>query len=515
MPATTPSSGESDRLIALGSYHLLDTPAEPGWDDVTRLAAAVCQAPIAFISLIDADREWFKSRIGIERAEVPRTHSFGVHAFAEDGPLVVQDARADPRFGDNPLVNSEPGVRFYAAVALRTAEGHALGALSVMDRRPRGLDAGQLDAIGALARQVVAQMELRRTLRVLEQERAFVSEMMDSSIEGLVILQPTGQIERVNPALVNLFGYPASAIVGRAIEEFLADPNPHGHGGPARPSLAAAIGQLTEWEGRRANGEVFPLQALVWAFGPPSDRRLACHVRDLSKQREAEHTKRQFVAHVSHELRTPLTAIRGALALTLDADRGMSEESRELLTAAQRNAYRLLTLVNDLLDLERVASGHQLIAKRPCSLAAVVDHALDTTRPMARDAGVSIRRAPTAVQIEADPNRLAQVLINLVANAIRYSPRGGMVTIGVVENLERVVITVDDQGPGVPPAFRQRIFEPYRQIVDSPEHERGGTGLGLAISRAIVAEHGGTLDVGDAPGGGARFVIDMPHATAP
>ena len=226
--------------------------------------------------------------------------------------------------------------------------------------------------------------------------------------------------------------------------------------------------------------------------------------------REAEQVKQQFVAHVSHELRTPLTSIRGALALVLDGDPHVDEDSRELLGAAHRNANRLLALVNDLLDLERVGSGELSIEKRECTLVAAIDRAADTVKPIAADAGVTLAIAPTDLQLHADPDRLAQVVVNLLANAIRFSPRGGTVTVGVEHDACEVRLTIDDQGPGVPAAFRETIFEPFKQVKGSAAHRKGGTGLGLTISNAIVREHGGTIVVGDAPGGGARFTIALP-----
>jgi signal transduction histidine kinase len=242
-------------------------------------------------------------------------------------------------------------------------------------------------------------------------------------------------------------------------------------------------------------------------------RQVMAHLelrRAMITLRETEAGKKKFVANVSHELRTPLTSIRGALALVLDGAGAIDDDARALLSAAHRSTNRLLALVNDLLDLERVGSGELSVEKRDCDLAATLERTADTVGPIARDAGVTLRIAPTALHLHADPERLSQVLTNLIANAVRFSPRGGLVSIasGVADG--HVTIVVDDQGPGVPPQFRESIFEPFKQVQGSAAHRRGGTGLGLAISRAIVAEHGGRLAVGDAPGGGARFTIVLP-----
>lgn len=384
---------EDARLAALESYDILDTEREQAYDDFTALAAEICGTPIALISLIDKDRQWFKSQIGLDTNETPRDQAFCAHAIFNNRTLIVGDAMQDQRFVDNPLVVGTPDIRFYAGAPLVTREGHGLGTLCVIDRVPRTLTAQQIRALEALSRQLMTHLDLRRA----------------------------------NVAL-----------------------------------------------------------------------------------REAESAKQKFVAHVSHELRTPLTSTRGALALVLDSDPTLDPDSRELLNAGHRSANRLLALVNDLLDLEKVGSGDLSVRKEECALSAVLDRACETVTPIAAGAGVTLKIAPTTLTLHADPERLAQVMINLLANAVRFSPKGGAVSVTVEPHGDHVHILVDDQGPGVPEDYRERIFEPFRQVEGSAAHKKGGTGLGLAISHAIVTEHGGWIEVGDAPGSGARFTIGLP-----
>jgi hypothetical protein len=154
---------EAERLAALREYRVLDTAAEAAYDDAVWLAAHICQTPISLVSLVDERRQWFKARVGLDATETPREVSFCGHAILSPEPFVVEDATADPRFFDNPLVTGAPHVRFYAGVPLTTAAGHGLGTLCVIDRTPRRLTAGQLDALAALARQVVRLLECRRT----------------------------------------------------------------------------------------------------------------------------------------------------------------------------------------------------------------------------------------------------------------------------------------------------------------------------------------------------------------
>ncbi len=155
---------ESARLEALRQYEILDTAPEEVFDDITRMAAYICQTPIAVISLIDRDRQWFKARLGLGPAETSRDCAFCAHAILEETPTVVPDALADLRFADNPLVTSEPYIRLYAGAPLITPEGFRLGTLCVIDRVSRHLDPGQIAVLRMLANQVMAQLDLRREL---------------------------------------------------------------------------------------------------------------------------------------------------------------------------------------------------------------------------------------------------------------------------------------------------------------------------------------------------------------
>lgn len=176
MQAPLPSD-ETERLRALREFDILDTKAEKSFDDLTRLATYICRTPMAAISLIDSDRQWFKSRVNIDVPETPRDVAFCSHAILGSGIMIVPDALDDERFKDNPFVTAPDGIRFYAGSPLTTAEGYKLGTLCVIDKVPRQLSEGQLAALRALGRQVTAQLELRRENKEL---RAKVKELEHS-----------------------------------------------------------------------------------------------------------------------------------------------------------------------------------------------------------------------------------------------------------------------------------------------------------------------------------------------
>jgi signal transduction histidine kinase len=187
-PAAPLHPNEPERLAALRSYSILDTPFEAAFDDITKIAAHVCRTPIALISLIDAGRQWFKSEVGLGQRQTPLQNSICAHAILEHGFLEVFDTTQDPRFANNPLVTGEPHLRFYAGALLRTPDGLPLGTVCVLDRKPRKLTPDQRDILVALARQAMAQMEFRRALHLADRLQRNITRLM--AIAGHDLKQP-------------------------------------------------------------------------------------------------------------------------------------------------------------------------------------------------------------------------------------------------------------------------------------------------------------------------------------
>ena len=215
---------ETERLRLLEACRILDTPPERAFDDLTRLAAHICDTPIALVSLVDEARQWFKSRHGLEANETPRGHAFCHHAIENGGiPLVIEDATRDPRFEENPLVTGDPHIRFYAGVPLQVGE-HALGTLCVIDREVRQLTADQLEAVQALARQVVDQIDLRTNVRKLTDalERVRLLEDLLPLCAGcLKVREEEGYYQRVDAYLRDRLGAEVShGLCPTCAEEF-------------------------------------------------------------------------------------------------------------------------------------------------------------------------------------------------------------------------------------------------------------------------------------------------------
>jgi len=233
--------------------------------------------------------------------------------------------------------------------------------------------------------------------------------------------------------------------------------------------------------------------------------------RDVTARLEIEKMKDEFVSTVSHELRTPLTSIRGALGLltggVLSAD---PAKARRMLEIAVANTDRLIRLINDILDIERIESGRVKLEKRSCDAAGLMVQAMDAVREVANRGGVKLELLPTSGSVLADPDRVVQTLTNLVGNAIKFSPPSSTVTLRATRRDDEMLFEVKDQGRGIPADKLRVIFERFQQVDASDRRERGGTGLGLAICRSIVDQHGGRIWAESELGQGSSFYFTLP-----
>jgi PAS domain S-box-containing protein len=264
------AENESERLEALQRYEVLDTESEEKFDDLTLLAKHICDTPIALISFVDAERQWFKSRVGLTTAQTPRAISFCGHAILEEDVMVVPDAAADERFADNPMVTGAPGIRFYAGAPLLTSTGHALGTLCVIDHKPRELTEEQLEALRTLARQVVAQLELRRRLKKERKEAKEAIDERDTTLRLIVNQMPAVlwstdtdlRLTSSDGAALASLGHKPNQFVGVTLFDFFRTTDPEflplvAH---RKALLGESVSFEVEWSGRTYASHCEPLR---------------------------------------------------------------------------------------------------------------------------------------------------------------------------------------------------------------------------------------------------------------
>lgn len=541
---------------------MLDTPAEAGFDDLARLAALICATPIALVCLVDRDRQWFKSRIGIADSETPRDQAFCAHAILAPAVMLVADAQLDERFCDNPLVTGEPHIRFYAGAPLEMANGQRIGTLCVMDRTPRGLDASQQEALAALARQVVAQIELRGKVTALReasvrqvmfelQLQRFNDEMMalvalqtdelraerdraelyfDVAGSMMVVADARGRIELANRMTAEVLGYPGASLPGqdwfdlcfpaeeraeaRRFFQGLVDGELDGDR-RFRGRVITADGQprTIAWHTTRLTDERGAIRGLL-GVGEDITSRLEAeeHLRQTLEELERSNMALQQFVHVaSHDLREPINSILN-FAKLLARDRKDADEARidRYVEFVLRGGQRLRTLVDDLLAYVHIENTEA------CMESVELDDAVEETRQSLADAieksGAMLSSEKLPV-IRGDRTLIGLLLQNLVSNAIKFRRPGERPAVGITatQDAERLLIHVTDNGIGVPLEYRERIFGAFQRLHARSDYE--GSGLGLALCRRIADMHGARLSVQSGTDGGSCFVLALPLAS--
>ena len=359
---------------------------------------------------------------------------------------------------------------------------------------------------------------LRETEKDLRESEARTRAIVDNVVDGIITIDELGVIQSVNPATNRIFGFVPGELEGRNVKVLATDPFREAHDGYLSNYMntgeAKIIGIGREVVGRRRDGDTFPMELAVSDLKLAGERLFVGIVRDISERKEVDRMKSEFVSTVSHELRTPLTSIRGSLGLIAGGAVGeFPEKAAEMLDLALKNTERLINLVNDILDMERIESGRLVFNFAEVDLNDLVATAIAANHGYAMEKEVDFELTETVpeAKVWGDWDRLAQVMANLFSNAAKFSPAGSRVEVSITRSDTSARVAVTDYGPGVPEDFRDGIFDKFTQADSSDTRQKGGTGLGLNISRAIIEKHGGTLDYESEAGAGATFYFDLPE----
>ncbi|GGC67597.1 ATP-binding protein [Marinobacter halophilus] len=371
---------------------------------------------------------------------------------------------------------------------------------------------------------------LART-RELANTSAMLSNVLEASTElAIIATDPGGTITLFNIGAENLLGYDSNEVVGThspalfhlssEIEERSQELSEEvgesvsGFDIFVKHSLCRGS-ETREWTYVTKLGATTPVVLTVTPIRDDSGRLTGFLgiAQDVTERKRIEQIKNEFISTVSHELRTPLTSVSGALGLVLAGKLGnIPEKAQKLLDTAHRNSKRLAHLINDLLDIEKIAEGKLHFNMQIQPLLPILEQAVEDNRTYGTERNIKLELTSDLAEgkVRVDEQRLKQVLANLLSNAVKYSPDGGSVTVAAARTDTDITVSVTDQGSGIPEDFQHKIFQRFAQADSSDTRKRGGTGLGLAITQELITRMGGTIHFETTEGKGTRFYFKLP-----
>jgi PAS domain S-box-containing protein len=502
---------------------------------------------LACVVLVDGNREFFKSHYGFDLSEVPREDSFCRYTILEAKQMVVPDAKLDERFANNPYVIGKPYVRFYVGDPIAAQDGSLVGALCVMDHQPRVPSVEDLAVLHDLA--LLAQIELNHgeltsaykvQQQIEDKLRASEERFRDVvDIPGKFLWEVTleGKILFISERVRELLGFTVEEMKQRSFFEHVV---------PDDAAVSSAKFYYAAQKGQRFSDLEFRMQTKgvpIWltARGAPmlgDDGKTLVGYRgiceDITERKQiqqelidakevaesANKAKSEFLANMSHEIRTPMNAIVGMTGLLLGTS--LNSEQRDYAQTIRSSADTLLTIISEILDFSKIESGKLELEDHPFDLPVVVEEAIDCVAIQCGEKGIDLfwTIAPDVpLGFAGDVTRVRQILVNLLANAMRFTSKGDVsIAVKRAENQlgqEYVLFSVRDTGIGIPADKIDKLFQSFSQVDASTTRKYGGTGLGLAISRKLTEMMGGNIWVESEEGQGSTFQVAIPLKQAP
>ncbi len=397
------------------------------------------------------------------------------------------------------------------------ARGEVLGLLNIQSRAARHFTADDMELLTAIGNQIGIAIANAQLIDDAERRRATLDSVMNSLVDGLILVDKRGRIAYMNPRAEVLLDLPAPAMMGQMLDTMDRELV----GRLAQPE--AVFAQL-----RAATADLHSTPAVEFTVSAEDTRTLQARffsiqgtgggslglgllLRDITREKELDQMKSQLLSTVSHELRTPLASIKGFATTLLRQDVEWDEGSRrEFLSIISEESDRLAELISNLLDMSRIEAGTLRIETEPMDLHPIIEETATEFQMMTRDHTIQTLLPPVLPPVVADPRRARQVLRNLVENAVKYSPNGGPITISAQVRTDHLQVSVADQGIGIEPQQLDHIFDRFYQVDSASTRRVGGSGLGLSICEAIVEAHHGEIWVESQPNLGSIFHFTLP-----
>lgn len=520
---------ELNRIQILESLALLDTEPEERFDRIVTHARSLFNVPVAFISLLDVARQWFKSVQGLQLENLSREVSFCDYVITVDRHLVVEDLSKDPVLQTNPLVVGTPRARFYAGIPLRV-KGQPVGTLAILDAVPRTFAEQELRILETLACWAEAELQQTKLAEVnqtLEAHRARYTALFEESPLAIQVHDLDGELLEKNEGAAFLW-----SVLGIELRNFLTS-SPFTDVDFASHFRAAAAGssQLVEpFVLESPNGgrtylraKLRPLRlgkavkSVVVSLEDITDtctfeetqREILRHAAEReSRWQKARQDQEDFYAVLSHEMRNPLMGILGIAELVRRDPAAMTSEMVESLHSC---AETLSGLIDDTLDIERISQGRLSLQVEPFAPVALLESLVRVNRPIAQAKGLvlTLECRVSHQYVLGDRRRVGQIVANLISNAIKYTSAGA-ITVVMDGDSESLRFLVSDTGEGIAEDRLEAVFLPFFQVQDGAPDSSRGLGLGLSIIKNLVSLMGGTVTVASTLGQGSTFTVRLP-----
>ena len=535
---------EIERIKALLSYNILRTEPEQFYNDLVELISQICETPISIISFIDEHHQWYKAKKGMEDEQIPIQETICQFTMQNDGIMEVEDAKKDIRFVNNPHVQAENGIRYYAGISLESSDGYPIGTVCVADTRPRALDASQINTLKALASLVMQHLEAQKKNSKLQEE---LQKVLNSKIKiaekkivakdqvytnllaaisksnAVIEFDVDGTIIQANDHFATLFGYEEEELIGKDHKSLLVDWTDNQYQDFWK-QMAAGHFSSGRFKRKHKDGSTIWIQA---SYSPVINEKgkvvkitkIAQDITDDVKAKTAlEHLneqKDQFIANISHELRTPIHAIVGFTDLLMENE--TNDEKAKFLRSIKGAGDSLLYLVNGILDLGKIEAGVFQFDYQSFSLSQLIEYIFSMLSLKATQKKIDFSyliEDNVPDNLIGDKNRLAQILINLIDNALKFTNEGTVkLLIKTNQNLDDktlISFSVSDNGIGISKDKLASIFERFTQAEENTSRKYGGTGLGLNICKLLVEKQGGNIAVESIKDIGTRFEFTLP-----